>query len=262
MNRLRLVALLTAAVATASAQAGLVVWDTYWNFDVVNNTGGWPNDFHVELMNVSPDQVSNYYCPDGWTAADSGGPGVTNVDWTDSTGVGVAPGETAHFGMGFDDNPNFSCSNMSWTHDGGYAGSALPVRSKWIVNDFRSSTVDGTVWNDSPSSAIWIKRRVNTSGTVITLDDLQVTDPLWITGTWIDASPIRLLPGTSSSVYTWTWQADILSYLLMYEIYTDINGNLGVLDSTSLTGAVVVPEPTAGWLLVGLVGLARLRRKR
>lgn len=258
MNRSGLIAVLMAALATTTAQAGPSVWNTYWNFDVVNNTGQSPNDFHVEMTNVTPDQVSDYYTPDGWTVAEGGGAGFTNVDWT---GTSVAPGQTEHFGMGFHDNPDVTSINMCWTHDGGYAGSAVPARSKWNVREGGSWDVDSTVWNDF-SSAIWIKRRVNTSGLSIGLNDLQVEDPLWTTGTWLDPSPIRLTPGQSSATYTWTWQQAIPSYLMMYEIYSDVNGSVGQLEATWLTGAVVLPEPATGAMLLGLGGLALRRRTR
>ncbi|HVP12348.1 MAG TPA: PEP-CTERM sorting domain-containing protein [Phycisphaerae bacterium] len=259
MNRSVLIAVLTAALAATSAQAQPSVRNTYWNFDVVNHTGTWANDFHVEVQGVDPNQVSDYYTPGGWTVAEGGGSGYTDVDW-DGPGAYVAAGATEHFGMGFHDNAVVTGTTMNWTQDGVSIGSTGPARSKWTIWEGGSWDVDNTVWNDF-GSAIWVKRRVNTSGMIINLNDLQVGDPLWITGTWLDTTPMRLLSGQSTPTHTWVWQLAIPSYVMMYEIYGDVGGQIGQLEATWLTGAVVLPEPATGVMLLVLGGLALLRRR-
>ena len=274
LNRVCVACCLVVAIAPAARGAGLWVNGDYDNFDVVNDTGETANDFHIyfPIETFNPNWLGDWVHGEGlWTHVDhyqdvdveAPGDGGWEIRWTNGT---TSPGATSHFGIAMDRAHDLSDAELYWTYDGTRIGEKKSSRSSSAQSEgpfaeFETFTVEiDAPPIGSPDLPVWLRRRVNTSADLITLDDLLRGGSVWTGATVIDASPILLDEGAPIS-YGFTLTAGVRSYVMMYDVYADVFGSPGPRTMTYLHSYDITPEPASG-LLVAAGALAVIRRKR
>lgn len=252
MVPLRAAALLVLAAAahTASAQ---IISGTLSNFDVWNRTGQTANDFEATFGGIPQDRIAGLYRGDYPTTTVTTTGGTTTVRWTGST---TPPNQKSHFGIRLSGPINPSNVNFTWTFDGRPIGGIPDPWQKWLqltsgVRDVIAPT----------QAAVWVQRRTNITTATIDLPDLLRSGALWESGITIDEIPVRIAAG-AELIYDFDWTGqNFVNFVMMYDVWSDDNGQRGDLIATFLNAAVVVPAPApiAGLALLGLVASRRRR---
>ncbi len=232
------------------------------NWDIVNNTGVWANDFHMDFWTDTTLTPKTFYTG-AFSAAGCSAPGASvSCNWWDGW---VAPGQMTHVGVYFDE-PVYNrlrISDAYWTLDGAKLDGSvyMPGMDFWPP---------GGSWPGGPYMPRW--RFFNPWG-----------DPLYIGGASMQV--VGSVPALSSLMYLTGGRGTPVNDFVIpadsfFDVYMDIpiwDGAFAIFQGrayldpgrTQLVGNFVyghehVPEPGTGVLvLAGLfLGVAVRRRWR
>jgi hypothetical protein len=207
MCGLGLVVLLAGKTATAAVlPLQPPVEGSLTNFDVVNYTGQYANNFEIVLNGITKSEITGFY-----TNPNYGNPTVTPI----ANGVMViyanpqyptAPGTTEHFGVRL---PNSNLINPNtlttyWTENSVASPTMIwPMINAYVAwHNGQYEMEDVISLNNSATSAFWVQRSDNWVQGDIQLGNLMPGDPDITGATLLDSSPRLLLPGTSVTQYS------------------------------------------------------------
>jgi len=265
------VLLLAAAATMTVSSAKADIYESLWNFEVLNRTGQTANDFELTLA-VNPSQITFLYTqPPGYkhgypnvnVQPNAGGSLIT---WTGSTTPSIIPtngpaslGDWTHFGVGWTPPPyNAVDPTFTWTADGNPIGSATMILATWHTVEHNMPVFTIKPFPDPEWVIIGIYAVLGPSPK---LDDLVVGDPQWNGATW--SAAFRLDTGVGWS-YNFNDAFPELaglqaSYTVIVRKFGDDGGVIGFEEARSFWDVDVVPEPSA--MTLAGAGLAMLALK-
>ena len=227
---------------------------TLRNFDMVNRTGQFVNDFHMTLYGITPDQIGTTI----WTvnypnATVSAVPGGTRISWD---GHSTPPNFIDHFGYRLAGTPSSMPAptriEMEWTIDGVPVPNRPPgTTSKWVPlpnGDVRNLV---TLQSETYDGDVFLARRVMSMPGGAVLDDLLVDGDLWANATLIDDFPLLLPPDTPFEFDFALPEIDSegTSIVMMYDLFAEPvdlglprEELLGSLLATYLDAAILAPS--------------------